>query len=405
MQTADVVRIDIYSRWVGFASPPSHSDKCELVRQGDVFSRRDVLTGQHASVSGRLIQRLIELIAKGAQSFDPDVFGIPREKVEEHYRDEWTDDYPRIRVKLLLADGAVVLLDSESQHAFMIPWKVTTGETWFKTSDPGIGRAIASILPFDFSERRRLQGDSLDPKPPSTVEAMIEIAGSVRSSGGSSPSNSFLMGPATPLMAAASPPFNADLFQVLVRQGVSVNARRTDGLTGLMISCLGGMDEAVKAWITAGADVNLRGPDGETTLMLGAGWMAIVRELVAAGADVNSQDDEGSTALMYAIAYPYSSERQKVEIAQALLAAGANVCLADKDGKTAVDHVERYSREAAVEVEVEQELAPEVWQRRQEAPVSIGGGVTYDHSLTDGKELLGLLHAAEGRGSRDLRSS
>jgi hypothetical protein len=47
----------------------------------------------------------------------------------------------------------------------------------------------------------------------------------------------------------------------------------------------GGGQEA-RAWVEAGADVNVRGPDDVTPLMLAAqGWPEIVRALLAAGAD------------------------------------------------------------------------------------------------------------------------
>jgi hypothetical protein len=90
---------------------------------------------------------------------------------------------------------------------------------------------------------------------------------------------------------------------------------------------------AVTSLIEEGVDLNTKGPDGNTALMMaaGGGHLDILRALLNAGADVNIRNDNGATALMFA------TEQGNVEIVEALLVSGSEVKTKDTRGKTALD--------------------------------------------------------------------
>lgn len=143
----------------------------------------------------------------------------------------------------------------------------------------------------------------------------------------------------TALMIAAFPPFNQEKFRALVTAGANVEARRNDGLTGLLLACAGGESEAAEEWVRAGADVRVRCPENSTPLMLGARWPHIVALLLASGADPNAADKDGHTPLAYGVIQQcsVSAQGERTAIRQ-LLEAGADPHRADNEGRTPTDH-------------------------------------------------------------------
>jgi hypothetical protein len=73
----------------------------------------------------------------------------------------WSDDHPEIRIGFSSGDRAVAQLHSTRQMSFMLPWEVTLGTNTHATYDAGISRAVASLLPSGFLNRKRIQGDLL----------------------------------------------------------------------------------------------------------------------------------------------------------------------------------------------------------------------------------------------------
>jgi hypothetical protein len=100
----------------------------------------------------------------------------------------------------------------------------------------------------------------------------------------------------------------------------------------LLDACEDGNLEKVKQLLERGADVNVRGKDGETALMIVSwyGKKKIAELLIKKGIDLNAKDNFGRTALMYASWYGHK------EIVKLLLEAGADVNAQDKDDITAL---------------------------------------------------------------------
>jgi ankyrin repeat protein len=92
--------------------------------------------------------------------------------------------------------------------------------------------------------------------------------------------------------------------------------------------------EFVPLLLRAGADLSLRTSKGCQALAIAAtkGLENAVRALLKAGADVNDQNPQsGFTPMHYAIG------KGRLGVVQMLMAAGANVMLADRYGRTALD--------------------------------------------------------------------
>jgi hypothetical protein len=128
------------------------------------------------------------------------------------------------------------------------------------------------------------------------------------------------------------------IVDAMLKRGIDVNIRDTDGMTPLMIAAEAGHTDVVESLINKGADVNARSKNryipGETALMNAAekGHTATVQVLLANGADANARDKEGRSPLMEAV------KGRENTVIKALLAHGADVNARDSDGATALKY-------------------------------------------------------------------
>jgi hypothetical protein len=412
-----IERLTLYSRWIGFASPPSRTEKWTAARDGEQFRWRVEPTDQTGTFpADQLTPLLMALDLPPVPTLDPARFDCPPGAIERHYGSMWTDDHPNWLLGVLFSDSRFVELSSDAQHAYMLSIRVNDSarDRPFDTFEPTLSTAVALLLPDDFQNKERMVGRSRmleydsrepepadEPAPAGEPEPAGEPLTPEQTDAAFDEMTNILFGIETPeqkeeaersgdisrpllkrisadraldliargadvniaddvgqtaLMRAAFPPFNREKFRALVAAGADVEARRNDGMTGLLIACAGGESAAAAEWVRAGADIHARGPENCTPLLLAARWPRIVELLLAAGADVTAADDDGHTALAYAVIQQCAvTPAEEQEAVRLLLQAGADPNQPDAEGRTPTDHARRML--AAAELEVESILA------------------------------------------------
>jgi ankyrin repeat protein len=110
-----------------------------------------------------------------------------------------------------------------------------------------------------------------------------------------------------------------------------VSTKDQRGTTPLMYAAAYGSLDAMKALLSAGADVKAKNAFDATALLWSANDLAKVRLLVAKGADVNARSKQGRTPLIVAASYDGGSE-----VVKFLLEKGADISARDGAGSTAL---------------------------------------------------------------------
>ncbi len=121
--------------------------------------------------------------------------------------------------------------------------------------------------------------------------------------------------------------------QLLIRGGADINQRGPTGETALIQAAWGDHLDLVELLIEHGANLNVQDHDGDTALIWAAadGQAEIASVLIQKGAALDLQDHEGYTALMGATFHGYP------DVSRLLVTARADVNLENKDGETALE--------------------------------------------------------------------
>lgn len=138
---------------------------------------------------------------------------------------------------------------------------------------------------------------------------------------------------------------NKEIAEILLAQGINVNAENKLGDTALIWATLLNCEKIVKIFLGNGADVNHQNKHGDTALMSGANTREIIiaTMLLECGADVNLKNNNKETALMHA------SYRGRLEIAELLLDRHADVNFRNKNGETALDIAKKNNHKKLVQ--------------------------------------------------------
>jgi len=442
-QQSNIRVIDIFTQWTGFAQPPQRAAKLTVTREREgQFRCVDNLTGEATLIAAHSVDALINELRRDVPSIVPSMFKVSQAVVKSHFGSRSSGDSPAMLVAVGFDDGVSIRCLSDSQHAFLLPFTILSYDSTRRQSfNRGLSEAIADVMPAEFLLKERLlNGDAelLDteesmrqfeelrrerlqqPDEPtlsldelqarlddviSNRESAEQRASAERSGDvsvrllrrisledvvdvlrrGADPSISDEHGQ-TALMLAAAPPFDRERFRLLVEAGANLEARRTDGMTGLQLACAGGMAVAAGEWIRAGADVNARTPHGSTPLMFAVGSGKIVRHLLDAGAHVNAVDRDGHSAIVDLIEKQQSLRvLPQLESLDLLVEAGIDLDRQDTSGMTPRDHAHRAVRRREIEQEVQNVIDEaqhgEIRPRQSNAAVRQAFGPESDEDL------------------------
>jgi len=148
---------------------------------------------------------------------------------------------------------------------------------------------------------------------------------------------------------------NAEVAQVLLDNGASLNLKTTNSFNPLVSAVAAGNAETVKLLLDRGAAPDLVVADGATALNQAAARdrAAIVSMLLAKGASIDLTNQHGRTALAIA------AREGSTNSVRLLLERGANRAIRDEQGMTAADYARRKPHSGIVEMLTERiDLAP-----------------------------------------------
>jgi ankyrin repeat protein len=381
--STSIERIEVLSKWVGFADPPTQAAKLTITRSGDRFLRAQGLGGPSEVVPTEQVDHLVAALSRPVvPQLDPALLGLPDAVVRAHFGSCWTDDSPAHLVRVTFATGRVVTIRAEDQHAFMLPLRVLDPEagTEWETFDPRLSQAIAALLPDGYLEKDRLAGrlellegeiEDLSPQEeqPSEPPALEGPQASLSEAAQDPSVEDDLMGEILRILRGEeSPEEKAEAQRTgrhserllrrialedareLLAGGANPSIADDAGQTALMHAAWPPLDrERFRLLVRAGADLEARRQDGMTGLHLACagGEAEAVAEWVRAGADLSARTPEGATPVMLGACW--------LDVVRVLAGAGADVDAADQDGHTALvyailgqSHIQAESQLAAL---------------------------------------------------------
>ena len=135
----------------------------------------------------------------------------------------------------------------------------------------------------------------------------------------------------TCLMFAVGEDCNNEALRAMVNYGADVNTTGRGNHTALIKACKNGYTDAINLLLEAGADPNIADDSGVTCLMFAVGEDCsneVLQAIIDHGADVNNASNDNCTALMLACA------KRHADAINVLLKAGANPNITDDSGAT-----------------------------------------------------------------------
>lgn len=128
-----------------------------------------------------------------------------------------------------------------------------------------------------------------------------------------------------------------------IKDGVNVNGRGEDEKTPLMLAAMSNKNpDIIRILIENGADVNAQMEGGYTPLILAAlnnQGFEIIKVLIKNGADVNAKNVHGETPLISANKFSGDINPDITDIIILLIKHGADVKVKDNEGNTALDYL------------------------------------------------------------------
>ena len=127
---------------------------------------------------------------------------------------------------------------------------------------------------------------------------------------------------------------NLERVKLFLKAGMDINARGTNNETALMLAVTNSNIEMAKLLIANKADVNAKNNEGYTAMMIVStfGDLKAINILIDAGADINARSNSGETALMLA------SLNGRIEAVELLIKKGADINAKNNRGETALKH-------------------------------------------------------------------
>jgi len=121
---------------------------------------------------------------------------------------------------------------------------------------------------------------------------------------------------------------------LFLKAGMEVNAKGTNGETAIMLAAVNKNIELLKFLVKKTANINAQNNEGYTALMFvsSQGDVEFAEFLIAKGAEMNTQNNNGETALMLSVLHAH------IGMTKMLIEKGADVHVRNKKGNRAIEY-------------------------------------------------------------------